>query len=435
MSKWLVLLVTGVLALPAWAGPDVPTATPEKAGMSSKRLENMTREMDRLVESEQIAGSVSLISRHGKVVYFRENGYQDVDSQTKMSKDTIFRIASMTKPITSVALMMLFEEGAFLLDDPISNWLPEYKDMMVAVKAPQNERVATPYKLVPANKPITVRHILTHTAGFANSYRGYTRDAYRKSNEGFDRTTVDAAMRRLASVPLNFHPGEAWEYGPATNHVGVLVELISGMTLDEFFRVRIFEPLGMYDTHFNIPQDKVIRQTSLYNPTEDGTIALTRKATYAEPNGYFSGAGGLASTASDYWKFCQMLLNGGESNGVRLLSRRTVDLMISNHVGDHAGWLMGDGYQFGLGFRILSDPGIAYEHLSLGSFGWGGAFNTYFFIDPVEDMIGISMTQIRPYTQLKTRAHLGIFATQAIVDDGSDFLQKIKPLGTLGDPK
>ena len=130
-----------------------------------------------------------------------------------------------------------------------------------------------------------------------------------------------------------------------------------------------------------------------------------------------------------------MLLNGGESNGVRLLSRRTVDLMISNHVGGHAGWLMGDGYQFGLGFRILSDPGIAYEHLSLGSFGWGGAFNTYFFIDPVEDMIGISMTQIRPYTQLKTRAHLGIFATQAIVDDGSDFVQKIKPLGTLGDPK
>jgi len=214
-----------------------------------------------------------------------------------------------------------------------------------------------------------------------------------------------------------------------------LVELISGMTLDEFFRVRIFEPLGMDDTHFNIPQDKVIRQTSLYNPTEDGKIALTRKATYSEPNAYFSGAGGLASTAPDYWKFCQMLLNGGEFNGVRLLSRRTIDLMISNHVGDHAGWLMGDGYQFGLGFRILSDPGIAYEHLSLGSFGWGGAYNTYFFIDPVEDMIGISMTQIRPYTQLKTRSHLGIFATQAIVDDASGHTPKIRTLGTIGDPK
>ena len=431
MSKWLAMVVIAGIAMPAWAGDSIVVIAPEKVGMSSERLEHMTRELDKLVADSEIAGSVTLVSRHGKVVYFQENGFQDKEEGISMAKDTIFRIASMTKPIASVALMMLFEEGAFLLDDPISKWLPEYENPMVAVKSPDNERIASPYKLVPANKPITVRHILTHTAGFANIYRGYTREELLAADEGFPRTTVEASVRRMGSVPLNFHPGEAWEYGPATNHVGVLVELISGMTLDEFLRVRIFEPLGMHDTHFNSPEDKVSRQSALYQPNEVGTIALTRKATYAEPNEYFSGAGGLASTAGDYWKFCQMLLNGGEFNGVRLLSRRTIDLMISSHIGQHKGWLMGDGYQFGLGFRILSDPGSAYEHLSLGSFGWGGAFNTYFFIDPVEDMIGISMTQIRPYTQLDTRTQLGIFATQAIVDDGPGMTPKIKSLGTL----
>ncbi|MFP6582915.1 MAG: serine hydrolase domain-containing protein [Candidatus Hydrogenedentota bacterium] len=435
MMRWILIAVFMVGATNAFANGEVPTASPKAVGMSADRLENMSRNLDMLVETEQIAGSVTLVSRHGKVVYFRENGFQYKEEDVPMSKDTIFRIASMTKPITSVALMMLFEEGAFLLDDPISNWLPEYANPMVAIKAPDNERVASPYKLVPANKAITVRHVLTHTAGLANSYRGMTRELLREANADFERTTVEAAIRRQGSVPLNFHPGEAWEYGGATSICGVLVELISGMTLDEFFKVRIFEPLGMTDTYFNIPEEKVSRQTALYNPTDDGTIALTRAAEYVEPHEYFSGAGGLASTASDYWKFCQMLLNGGEFNGTRLLSRRTIDLMISNHVGDHAGWLMGDGYQFGLGFRILSDPGHAYEHLSLGSFGWGGAYNTYFFIDPVEDMIGISMIQIRPYTQLKTRSHLGIFATQAIVDDGAGVTPKISSLGTLGDPK
>lgn len=422
-------------SLTVWANNKVPVASPESAGMSAERLERLSDNLDRLVDSEQIAGSVTLIARHGKVVYLRANGYQSFEDQVEMDEDTIFRIASMTKPITSVALMMLYEEGHFLLDDPVSDWIPEFRDPMVAVPAPQNERIGVPYKLIPANRPITVRHVLTHTAGLANSYRGLTRQMYLDARAENPRTTVDAEVTHLASLPLNFHPGDGWEYGTATNVCGVLVERMSGMSLDEFFRKRIFEPLGMNDTHFNIPEEKVARQTSLYHPTDDGTIELTRAATFTEPTEYFSGAGGLASTAKDYWKFCQMLLNGGELNGVRLLSRRTVDLMISNHVGNHSGWLMGDGYQFGLGFRILSDPGKAYEHLSIGSFGWGGAYNTYFFIDPIEDMIGISMTQIRPYTQLKTRAHLGIFATQAIVDDGPGVTPKIRPLGTLGDPK
>lgn len=435
MKRLVLLVLVAVITTQVYAAEKVPVVSPRTVGMSEERLERLSKNLDQLVESNQIAGSVTLIARHGKVAYLRENGFQYKEGEVPMSEDTIFRIASMTKPITSVALMMLFEEGYFLLDDPISDWLPEYAEPMVAVKAPDGERVATPYKLVPANKPITIRHVLTHTAGLANSYRGMTRDLYLKTMSSEPRTTVEAQVRKAGSLPLNFHPGEAWEYGAATNVCGVLVELMSGMTLDEFFKVKIFEPLGMDDTHFNIPEEKVSRQSALYNPTEDGTIALTRKATYSEPNAYFSGAGGLASTATDYWKFCQMLLNGGEFNGVRLLSRRTIDLMISNHVGDHVGWLMGEGYQFGLGFRILSDPGHAYEHLSLGSFGWGGAFNTYFFIDPVEDMIGISMTQIRPYGQLDTRAQLGIFATQAIVDDGPGVTPKIKSMGTLGDPK
>jgi CubicO group peptidase (beta-lactamase class C family) len=437
LALFIVASVVGVGRV-ASAGEDaspgvasLPMAKPEEVGMSTERLERFTEIMDGYVERGELAGAVTLVARHGKVVYLRASGSKYREGGEPMTEDTIFRIASMTKPIVSVALMMLYEEGRFLLDDPISNWLPEYAEPMVAERAPDDERVAEPYKLVPARRPITVRHVLTHTAGLANSYRGMTRELLREANADVPRTTVRDQVRREAAVPLNFHPGEDWEYGGATNHVGVLVEEISGSTLDEFLRKRIFEPLRMHDTHFNVPEGKVSRMAALYRPDEQGKAVLADAPAFREPTQYFSGAGGLSSTAADYWRFSQMLVNGGELDGARILSRRTIDLMISNHIGDSNVWLMGPGYKFGLGFRVLVDPGKAWEHLTTGSFGWGGAFNTYFFVDPNEDMIGISMTQIRPYTHLDTRAQLGILATQAIVDSPAGARPVVKPIPVL----
>lgn len=398
----------------------LPMGSPEEAGMSTERLERLNGVMKGYVDRKELAGTVTLIARDGKIVHFEAHGERHVEANKPMERDTIFYIASMTKPITSVALMMLYEQGAFQLDDPISKWLPEYADKMVAIPAPSDERVAQPYKLVPADKPITVRHLLTHTAGLANTYRGITRPLLREASEGERPRTVEDSILRTADVPLNFHPGEQWEYGGATSMCGVLVEKMSGQTLDEFFRKNIFEPLGMHDTYFNIPKNKVERVAALYHPNEKDRIVLTRAPEYREPSQYFSGGGGLASTAADYFIFHQTVLNGGEYNGVRILGRKTIDLMITNHIGDLNVWLRGPGYGFGLGYAVLLDPGKAKEPLSPGTFGWGGAFNTYFWVDPVENMIGIFMSQIRPYTHLEVRTQFSVLAAQAIIDSHRD---------------
>lgn len=430
MRRALIALATAVLVsfgAQLRAGDDLPQAAPEEVGMSAERLQRIGPIMQGYVDRGELAGTVTLVARKGKVVYYEANGYRYVEEGSSMTTDTIFRIASMTKPIASVALMMLFEEGRFKLDDPVSKWIPQYADQQVAIKAPSGERVAAPFKLVAAEREITIRHLLTHTAGLANSYRGMTRELLREAAQNGDSPprTIEEMLLRTARVPLNFQPGAEWEYGGATNVVGVLVEKMSGLTLDAFFRVRIFEPLGMHDTHFNIPESKVERQAALYRPGEDGKIVLARAPAFREPSSYFSGAGGLASTAADYFRFHQMVLNGGELNGVRLLSPKTINLMITNQIGDIEVWLKGPGYGFGLGYSVLLDPGKASEPLSPGSFGWGGAFCTYFFVDPVEEMIGILMTQVRPYTHLDVRHQLSVLATQAIVQSNSAAPSKI----------
>jgi CubicO group peptidase (beta-lactamase class C family) len=320
---------------------------------------------------------------------------------------------------------MLYEEGRFLLSDPISRWLPEFTDMKVAVPSPPGDRVERPYKLVPAARPITIKHLLTHTAGLANAYRGMTQAEYTKASARQAPTeTVADVVKRLAKLPLNFHPGDQWEYGPATDVLGRLVEVMSGQTLDEFFRKRIFEPLGMVDTHFYMPESKVGRLTALYQPdAENGnrmklTEAPTKKSRWIkEPHVYFAGAGGLVSTAADYFRFHQMMLNGGELGGVRLLGRKTVELMTVNHIGDLPVWLTGPGFGFGLGYSVVKDVGQAAQPGSIGNYGWGGAFCTYFWVDPVEEMIGIVMTQVRPYTHLNIRQDFLVLANQAIVDN------------------
>ena len=406
--------------LPEMAG--VPTAEPETVGMSSERLERLDRVMQGYVDRGEVAGVVTLVARRGKVVHFSAAGRRDVEQQRAMSHDTIFRMASMTKPIASVALMMLYEEGHFQLRDPISRWLPEFSDMQVAQPSPEQERIAGRYKLVPAARPITVQHVLTHTAGLANTYRGLTQTDFQAMTAERKRTdTVGDMVKRLARLPLNFHPGDRWEYGRATDVVGRLVEVMSGQTLDAFLRERIFEPLDMPDTHFYLPQSKLGRFAALYGPGDDGRIVLTEAPTadsrfVREPHVYFSGAGGLVSTARDYFRFHQMMLNGGELDGVRLLGRKTIELMTANHTGDYGIWLAGPGYGFGLGYAVVTDLGPSGTPRSEGSYYWGGAFGTIFWVDPSEELIGIMLTQVRPYTHLRIREDLATLTYQAIVD-------------------
>ena len=267
---------------------------------------------------------------------------------------------------------------------------------------------------------------MTHTAGLPNAYRGITQPDYAKATarQAADETMADT-VKRLAKLPLNFHPGDAWEYGPATDVLGRLVEVISGQTLDEFFKKRIFEPLGMSDTYFYMPESKAGRLAALYqpDPANGNKIKLVEAPTkesrwIKEPHVFFSGAGGLVSTAADYFKFHQMMLNGGELNGVRLLGRKTVELMTANHIGDLPVWLTGPGYGFGLGYSVVKDVGQSAQPGSVGNYGWGGAFCTYFWVDPAEEMIGIVMTQVRPYTHLNIRQEFQVLANQAIVDGG-----------------
>jgi CubicO group peptidase (beta-lactamase class C family) len=429
--KWVALVGVGVLAVTAGlrgAAADlpemdgVPTAEPETVGMSSERLERLDEVMQAYIDRNETAGVVTLVARRGKVVHFSALGERDAESGAPMTHDSIFRIASMTKPIVSTALMMLFEEGRFQLRDPISKWLPEFADMQVAMPAPPQERLTGRFKTIPAARPITVQQILTHTAGLPNSYRGITQPEFQAmSAQTQPGDTVGDMLKRLAKLPLNFQPGEHWEYGRATDVAGRLVEVMSGQTLDQFLNERIFEPLDMTDTHFYLPQSKLGRFTALYRPDTSGKIALAEAPTaesryVAEPHVYFSGAGGLVSTARDYFRFHQMMLNGGELEGVRIVSRKTVEMMTANHTGDKGIWLAGPGYGFGLGYAVVTDLGPAATPRSEGSYYWSGAFGTIFWVDPAEEVIGILMQQLRPYTHLNVRPDMASMTYQAVID-------------------
>jgi len=433
MGKWfmsvLAAAVVSVLSvglatepadLPEMAG--LPTAKAETVGMSSQRLQRLDRVMQAYVDRDEVAGVVTLVARRGKVVHFSALGDRDAESGSPMKHDSIFRIASMTKPIVSTALMMLYEEGHFQLRDPIVKWLPEFTDMQVALPSPPQERLMGRYKTVPSDSPITVQQLLTHTAGLSNSYRGITQPEFvEMSAQRQSMDTVADMVRRLAELPLNFQPGEQWEYGRATDVVGRLVEVMSGQTLDDFLRERIFLPLGMPDTHFYLPKSKLGRFAALYRPDPNGKIELAEAPTdqsrfVAHPHVYFSGAGGLVSTARDYFRFHQMMLNGGELEGTRIISRKTVELMTVNHTGEKGIWLTGPGYGFGLGYAVVTDLGLSGTPRSEGSYFWSGAFGTIFWVDPSEQLIGILLQQLRPYTHLNIRPDLATMTYQAVVD-------------------
>jgi len=409
----------------------LPFANPEEVGISSERLSRIRLVMQRYVDRNLVPGIVSLIARNGRVVHFDTVGFRDVENRIPMTSDTIFRIMSMTKPITSVALMMLYEEGHFLLSDPVSKWIPEFSDPKVAVRPSPQDYANVPWKLVSANRPISIRHLLTHTAGLSSAPRGISREEFMKVSQRQSPTeTIGDFVKRYATVPLNYHPGESWEYSRATCIVGHLVEIISGMTLDKFFKERIFEPLNMTDTSFYLPIEKLDRFSAQYTPDKEGQIQLADPATVEsrfvrEPHLYFMGSGGLLSTIKDYFRFDQMMLNGGTLDGASILGRKTVEFMTKNHTGDHFITLPGPWAGFGLGFGVVVNTDnkntLTSNHpgpvpWSVGSYTWGGAYCTFPWVDPVEKLIGIVMTQVGPYRHLNIRHDFIGLVYQSIVD-------------------
>jgi CubicO group peptidase (beta-lactamase class C family) len=389
----LSVLLIPMLAV-ALTAADVPKGKPEDAGMSSERLLRIHDAIQRHIDAGEISGAVTLVARRGRIVHFEPHGLMDIESKRPMQKDAIFRIASMSKPITGVAVMMMLEEGKLRLNDPVSKFLPEFKNSKVAV--PRGN--AGEFYEIPADRELTIRDLLTHTNGLMTGGIGSKAGPPRPAAGD----TLASYVPRLAAAPLDFQPGTQWAYsglaGPDT--LSRIVEIVSGQPYDEFLRARIFEPLGMQDTFFYPPDDRRPRLATLYSKSPKGLVRAENQDGFSLKT-YFSGAGGLMSSALDYLQFAQMLLNGGELHGTRLLSPRTVDLMATNHVGDMFNGKLGrpaHGMGYGLLVGIVEDGAAAGLRVSNGSFGWDGAYGTQTWIDPREKMVTIVMiqTQVPP---------------------------------------
>jgi len=417
-----VLFCVVACAVTAWA-QQLPLAVPETVGMSSERLERIGATVQRSMDQKKIAGTVTLVVRRGHVVWFKAQGMMDREAGKPMRPDTMFRICSMTKPITSVAVMMLYEEGFFLLDDPISKYLPEFKHPRILAKSASGETY-----FAPAAREITIRDLLRHTSGLTYQWNDDLGSMYKDANVAsgmvpYDGTIADS-VKRLAGIPLLFNPGDRWEYSLGVDVLGRLVEVISGRTLDEFFRARIFEPLQMTDTYFYPPDNKLERLATAYTyyaerglnrfpdtPITEGSFVYSADYPYRGPKRLFSGGAGLVSTAMDYARFCQMMLDGGKAGNKRLLSRKSVELMTQDQLGK-----IDPTRAFGLGFEINGVKEPLAELGSPGEYDWGGFFYTAFSIDPKEQMIVISMAQLHPTGGLDLDRKIRVLAHQAIVD-------------------
>lgn len=375
-------------------------ASPEAGGFSSSRLAKLDSSMSDWVKKEWVNGAVAFIARRGKIVFHKSYGYNDLGTKAPLDKNGIFRIASQTKAITTTAAMMLWEEGKFSLDDPVSKYIPTFANQGVMDKF--NWKDST-YTTIPAKRAVTIRDLLTHTSGLGYAGIG-TPEAnaiYAKGKVtgglGIHDQLLSETMTRLGTLPLQFHPGERWMYGLNTDVLGYLVEVWSGMTLEEFFTKRIFEPLKMNDTYFNVPEDKASRLVNFFvgdaNGIKKETTAFGGALDMNFPvmkHTYFSGGGGLSSTIGDYGIFLQMLLNGGEYNGVRLLGPNTVRMMTMNQIGDLS---MGE-LKFGFGFSIVTEQASRSTPSQIGTYAWGGAFSTSYFVDPKEEMVIILYRQM-----------------------------------------
>ena len=417
----LILGLAAPLALPfvipLAAAQDL--VAPNSVGMSASRLALLDSNLQRYVDEARLAGQVYVLMRHGEVVAHEANGMQDLEDGVPMSTDTLFRIASQTKAITSLGIMMLQERGLLDINAPLSRYLPEWKEMQVAVANSSGG-----YTLEPARREITLRHLLTHTGGMSYG-NGVAASAWAQASiQGWyfaDREEpVRDTVARMASLPLDAHPGEQWIYGYNTDILGAVIEQVSGQDLANFFAEEIFAPLGMNDTHFYLPASKRGRLATVYRPADGGVEAIPAingmqsQGLYDDgPRQSFSGGAGLLSTASDYAKFLQMTLNGGELNGARLVSRKTIELMTTDHLGEIA---FQPGQGFGLGFSIATDLGLRGTLGSEGEYAWGGAYHSVYWVDPVEDLLVVYLTQIIPATNLDDHTTLRNGVYQAIVD-------------------
>jgi CubicO group peptidase (beta-lactamase class C family) len=391
-SSWVSFLLLVLLTTAAGAA-DLPTAKPESVGMSSQRLGKLKSEMQALVDRNQLPGVVTMVAKDGKVVEFDVAGKRDVESGAPLQKDSIFRIYSMSKPITGVAMMMLFEEGKWQLNDPVSKHIPEFANLKVAKVNPQSGAVTQ----VAPDHPMTMRELMSHSGGLTYGVFGSTPvDKMYTDVNVLDRdATLQAMIDKLGKIPLLHQPGERWHYSVSVDVQGYLVEKLSGQPFAEFLKQRIFDPLGMKDTAFYVPADKLNRFVSFYTYDKDRKfVAHPGIPDFSKPPGAPSGGGGLVSTAMDYMRFCQMLLNGGELDGHRLLSPLSVQLMRSNVLPVSAR-TMGPGTGFGLDFAVVEDPVAAGGYGGEGTFYWGGYAGTWFWIDPVYNMIVVGMIQIR----------------------------------------
>jgi len=387
--------LAAILVQPALSAThDLPSASAESEGMSNERLAQLRSGMKELVDQGRLAGVVTMVSRHGKVVEFDAAGKRDIAANAPMQKDSIFRIYSMSKPITGVAMMILFEEGKWQLNDPVAKYIPEFAKLKVYGTDANNNVV-----MKDQAHPVTMRELMSHSGGF--TYGFFSNTAVDKLQIDADllnpNNTLDEFIKRVAKLPLNSQPGSEWHYSISVDIQGYIVQKLSGMPFEEFLEKRIFKPLGMVDTAFYVPKEKLNRFAEFYSYDKDGKLQVVGvkdglNHDFAAKPTLSSGGGGLVSTATDYMRFCQMLLNGGQLDGTRILAPLSVELMHTNVLAPNVP-ILAPGAGFGLDFAIYTDPVAAGGYYGKGSYWWGGAAGTWFWIDPVNDLIVLGMIQ------------------------------------------
>ena len=398
------------------------------AGMDCQRLARITDFLQRdYIDTGRMPGTLTLVARHGEICYLQAQGLRDVERQLPMTRDTLFRIYSMTKPITSVALMQLYEQGRFLLDDPVHKYIPAWRNLQV-----YKAGVYPNFLTTPCQRPMTIRDLLTHQSGLTYGFMNRTNvdAAYRELRlDGNAKLTLDSLVDELSRLPLEFSPGTAWNYSVSTDVCGYLVQLLSGMSLDAYFKQHIFDPLGMHSSWFQVPEDQAYRFAACYEYQPGNRMRLQDDPTdsaFVRGHGYLSGGGGLVSCMDDYFRFAQALANGGELDGARIIGRKTLEFMRLNHLPgqcDLPGYSVGafsetpyEGTGFGLGFSVKQDVAKSQTIGSTGEYGWGGMASTNFFIDPEEDLLMIFMTQLIPSSSYPIRQNLRAIINAALVD-------------------
>jgi len=420
-NVFVLFVIFGIAAAHAATADPLPRAQPEEVGLSSERLQLLGKVLKSYTDDGKVAGSVVLVARRGKLVYYEAFGQRDREAKSPMKTDSLFRIASQTKAVVSVGAMMLVEQGKMLLSDPVSKYIPEFKDTTVAVP-----KEGGGYDVVKAKRPITVHDLLTHTSGLSYG-NGPAADQWQKAGiQGYyfaDRNEpIGATVARMAKLPMDVQPGEKWVYGYSIDVLGAVIEKASGMPLDVFLRTMITEPLGMTDTAFFVPKEKRERMTVVYQNNGKGTLdrapapgAANGQGAYIDgPRKSFSGGAGFVSTAGDYARFLQMMLNDGQLDGKRLISRKTVELMTTDALAPPATFRPGEG--FGLGFSVVKDVGLRGESSSVGEFGWGGAYHSTYWVDPHEQLVVVYLTQLNPSGEMDDFGKLRALIHQAIVD-------------------